>query len=628
MKITDSPASIFLKIAMILFLAVNTQAQDIPRPEYPEPQFERSKWINLNGAWDFTMQTKVDNPEENWKVTPLKFENKIIVPFTPECKLSGIGYTDFIMGVWYKRTFNIPDDWQGQRIFIRFGGVDFDSRVWINNQLVGRNVGGDVPFEYEITKAVHSTENVIVVYAYDNVLSTSQPLGKQSDEHIPWGIKYTRTTGIWQTVWLEARPQQYIKRIFVIPNLDQGAFSVIPEFSEAANGDKFEVTVTSQEGKKLTSVSAYAANGFPLLVKIPKAHPWSPQDPYLYNFEFVLKTKTALTDSVKSYAGLRKFHIEGNKFYLNNKPVFLRMVLDQGFYPDGAWTAPTDGDLKNDIILSMAAGFNSARLHQKVFEPRFHYWADKLGYLTWAEFPDWGGFRDFKDREGLLNQEHEWRQAILRDRNHPSIVAWTPFNETGKAASTDIQFYRLMVKNFYELTRALDPTRPVNTTSGYVNVVTDIFTVHDYDQNPVTFKERYSGLDPENPEKAYLEHPGMAVPYDGQPFVVDEYEGTYWLPGYTNGKFPEGEKRIPRIPRVIIGYGKTADEIIGIIKSLTDVLLNNPNISGFTYCQFTDVENEVNGVYYYDRKPKFDIKTIHDIISAPAAIENPEGPNK
>jgi len=214
---------------------------------------------------------------------------------------------------------------------------------------------------------------------------------------------------------------------------------------------------------------------------------------------------------------------------------------------------------------------------------------------------------------------HEWREAIVRDRNHPSIIAWTPFNETSGAASNNLEFYRFVVKSFYDLTHALDPTRPVNTTSGYVNVITDIFTVHDYTQDPIIFKKRYSTVDPNNPEKSYVVNPKLAVPYAGQPYVVDEYGGTGWLPDYPTLKPPEGTRDL--MGRFAIGYGKTADEVLVIVKNLTDVLLENPNISGFTYCQLTDVEGEVNGVYFYDRKPKFDIDKFRAIITAPAAIE-------
>ena len=606
---------------LLVLMSISVRAQDIPRPEHPQPQFERAKWMNLNGTWDFTMLSNIENPQESWRRKPSEFDRKIIVPFAPESTLSGIGYTDYIHVVWYKRSFQIPDDWQGQRIFVNFGAVDFDSRVWVNDQFIGRHVGGTGSFEYEITKALKKGENEIVVHSYDNVMDDRQPLGKQARPEKPrWGsITYTRVTGIWQTVWLEARPQKYIERVYIVPDPDKSEFSITPEFNGAGNGDKFEVVVSTADGKKVASISAPATDGFPLAVKVPKPRMWSPSDPFLYNVDLILRSASGTTDNVKSYAGMRKFHIEGNKFFLNNKPIFLRMVLDQGYYPDGQWTAPTDQALKNDIQLSLDAGFNSARLHQKVFEARFHYWADKLGYLTWAEFADWGGVHSFRNHEGLLIQSNEWREAIMRDRNHPSIVAWTPFNETSGAAANDLEFYRYVIKYFYDLTHALDPSRPVNTTSGYVNVYTDIFTVHDYTQDHVVFRDRYKSVDPLNPEKTWIVNPKLAVPYAGQPYVVDEYGGTGWLPDYINRKPPEGTTNL--MGRFAIGYGKTADQVLEIVKNLTDALLENPNVSGFTYCQLTDVEGEVNGVYFYDRKPKFDIRKFHDIIAAPAAVE-------
>jgi len=620
-KLPEPAGKMIHAFILLVLMSVTAIGQNMPRPEHPQPQFERTKWMNLNGTWDFTMLSNIENPQESWRRKPIEFDRKIIVPFVPESPLSGIGYTDYIHVVWYKRSFQIPDDWQGQRIFVNFGAVDFDSRVWVNDQFIGRHVGGTGSFEYEITKALKSGDNEIVVHAYDNVMDDRQPLGKQARPEKPrWGsITYTRVTGIWQTVWLEARPQKFIERVFIVPDIDKSEFSITPEFNGAGYGDKFEVIVTMPDGKKVASASAPATDGYPLTVKIPKPRLWSPSDPFLYSVDLVLKSASGIGDNVKSYAGMRKFHIEGNRFFLNNKPIFLRMVLDQGYYPDGQWTAPTDEALKNDIQLSLDAGFNSARLHQKVFEARFHYWADKLGYITWAEFADWGGVHSFRNHEGLLIQSNEWREAIIRDRNHPSIVAWTPFNETSGAAANDIEFYRYVIKNFYDLTHALDPSRPVNTTSGYVNVYTDIFTVHDYTQDHVLFRERYKSVDPLNPEKTWIVNPKLAVPYAGQPYVVDEYGGTGWLPSYTNSKPPEGTRSL--MGRFAIGYGKTADQVLEIVKNLTDALLENPNVSGFTYCQLTDVEGEVNGVYYYDRKPKFDIKKFHDIMVAPAAVE-------
>ena len=584
-KLQEPSGKLIPAMILLMVMSLSAVGQNMPRPEHPQPQFERTKWINLNGAWDFTMLSNIENPQESWRKKPTSFDKKIIVPFAPESPLSGIGYTDYIHVVWYKRSFQIPDDWQGQRIFVNFGAVDFDSRVWVNDQFIGRHVGGTGSFEYEITKALKSGDNEILVFAYDNVMDDRQPIGKQARPEKPiWGnIFYTRVTGIWQTVWLEARPQKFIERVFIVPNLDKNEFSITPEFNGAGYGDQFEVIVSMPDGKKVASASIPATEGYPLTVKIPKPWLWSPSDPFLYNVDLVLKPVSGMGDKVKSYAGMRKFHIEGNRFFLNNKPIFLRMVLDQGYYPDGQWTAPTDEALKNDIQLSLDAGFNSARLNQKVFEARFHYWADKLGYITWAEFADWGGVHGFQNPEGLFIQSNEWREAILRDRNHPSIVAWTPFNETSRAAANDIEYYRYVIKNFYDLTHALDPSRPVNTTSGYVNVYTDIFTVHDYTQDHVIFRERYQSVDPLNPEKAWIVNPQLAVPYAGQPYVVDEYGGTGWLPGYTTSKPPEGTTNL--MGRFAIGYGKTADQVLEIVKNLTDALLDNPNVSGFTYCQ-------------------------------------------
>jgi len=400
-----------------------------------------------------------------------------------------------------------------------------------------------------------------------------------------------------------------------VPDLDGKRFIVTPTLSSYDPDVKIVAKLATHEGSSVTENSARAESGVPLILNVKKPRQWSPDDPYLYNLKLQLVKGKKLIDSVDSYAGLRKFHIEDNRLYLNNKPIFLRFVLDQGFYPDGIWTAPSDTALKGDIELSMAAGFNGARLHQKVFEERFHYWADMLGYLTWGEFADWGKTHSFGNPQGTLNLEREWRDSVLRDRNHPSILAWTPLNETRGAASNNYEPYSRSVRSLYAVTKALDPTRPINDASGYVHVLTDIFTVHDYDQNPVTFKERYSTVDPAHPEDAFVRFPELSAPYLGQPYVVDEYGGTFWTKEYTGQPDKAGERRNNW------GYGKTQRQVEDRIKALTDVLLDNPNIAGYTYTQLTDVEQEVNGLYTYDRKPKFDIKRMKKIFGAPAAIE-------
>lgn len=610
------PLSRIQAAAFLMAIVLNaTGWAAMPRPEHPKPLFQREAWMNLNGPWNFAMDPNVVGIRENWQKDPAKFDQQITVPFCVESQLSGIGHTDFINAVWYRRTFERPRGWRDKRIFLHFGAVDYECRAWVNGKPVGKHYGGSVSFEFEITDAMKAGENELVVYAFDDVRSDVQPSGKQSRRRESRGVMYTRVTGIWQTVWLEARPQQFLKSVKIVPDLDRRRFVITPEVEGYKRKLQFRATLLRPGGRTVTSASAAARSGNTVVLRVRKARAWSPSDPYLYDLKLELVDNTRVIDSVSSYAGLRKFHIEGNTFYLNDKPIFLRFVLDQGFYPDGIWTAPSDAALKADIELSIAVGFNGARLHQKVFEERFHYWADKLGYLTWAEFADWGGAHSFANPQGVLNLEGEWRDAVLRDRNHPSILAWTPLNETRGAASSQYEAYSRSVYSLVAMTRALDPTRPINDASGYVHVLTDIFTVHDYDQNIETFKERYASIDPEHPEKAFVRFPEISVPYEGQPYVVDEYGGTFWTTEYTDQPEKAGRGRNSW------GYGKTAAEVEDQIKALTDVLLENPHIAGYTYTQLTDVEQEVNGVYTYDREPKFDIARLKTIFGGAAAIE-------
>ncbi len=596
--------------------AETTARADVPRPEHPKPQLFRPRWLNLNGRWDFSFDFELVGLEEKWHERPEVFQKKINVPFCPESELSGIGHTDFIPAVWYRRTFALPDDWRGLRVFLHFGGVDYECRAWVNGQEVGRHYGGTVSFEFEITGAIKRGENELVVYARDDVQSDVQPSGKQSARKESYGVHYTRTTGIWQTVWLEARPGRYIERVHVVPDLDGSRFVLTPELEGYGRDLAFAATLLSADGKVLSSARSASPGGVPVSLSVDNPRPWCPADPYLYQLRLELLAGDRVLDQVHSYAGLRKFHIEGNRFYLNDKPIFLRFVLDQGFYPDGIWTAPSDAELKADVERSMAAGFNGARLHQKVFEERFHYWADRLGYLTWGEFSDWGNLRSFRNPEGILNLEREWCEVVLRDRNHPSIVAWTPLNETAPGARQSYEAYSRSVRSLYALAHALDPTRPVNTTSGYVHVITDVFTVHDYDQDPEAFGERYSTVAPGAVEEIFIRFPELSAPYEGQPYAVDEYGGTFWTEDYARHPEMAGPRRNNW------GYGKTARQVEDQIRALTQVLLEHPHVAGYCYTQLTDVEQEVNGVYTYDRKPKFDIERLRGIFGASAAIES------
>ncbi|MFH1378006.1 MAG: glycoside hydrolase family 2 TIM barrel-domain containing protein [Planctomycetota bacterium] len=588
-------------------------SDSIPRPEHPRPDFQRDDWINLNGRWTFDF-----DPGQSGISRGLNrnegFANDIIIPYCPESRLSGVGHTDFIERLWYHRIIVIPPNWANKRILLHFGAVDFDCEAFIDGVSVGRHYGGTSSFSFNIADRVRpGGSHHLVLYVRDDARSGVQPLGKQSFLFASQGCHYTRTTGIWQTVWMEAVALTGLRGVQAIPDLDNGQFVFIPDVFEATRGNRFRVRV--YDGSVIAGESSGSAtSGVPVAVALNPAKPWSPALPFLYDVVFdVLGADGQTIDSVRSYAGLRKIHIEKNRVFLNNEPLYQRLVLDQGFYPDGIWTAPSDDALKRDIELAIAAGFNGARLHQKVFEPRFHYWADRLGYLTWGESASWGirfiagdwkrpGFkRKGTNEEAGYNWLTEWREIIQRDRNHPSIIAWTPFNETYSDADPD--FHARLIRDAYETTRALDSTRPVNDVSGYTHVVTDLWTAHHYEQSPEKLKQILS-LDSEG--RPFRNLPDREPAYSGQPYLVDEFGGIKWVPEDQRGTASGW------------GYGDAPESLEAFyvrLEGIVDAILSLPHICGYCYTQLTDVEQEQNGLYYYDRAEKFDIARIRRIFS-------------
>ena len=579
----------------------------LPRPEYPRPQFVRDEWVNLNGEWDYAFDLGDSGEERGWGTDGFQPEGKIAVPFCPECELSGVGHRDFIAAIWYRREFEAPPEWAGRRVRLNFGAVDYDCRVWVNGVPVGRHYGGSVSFGFDVTDALREGANEVVVGARDDVRSGLQPGGKQSQEFQPRGAMYWRITGIWQTVWLEPVAESHLARVQVLPDLDAGSFTVLPEVAGPTAGLTIRVSLRV-DGEVVSRVEG-SAEGPALGLPVENPRSWSPDDPFLYDLDFELCRGEDVADAVASYAGLRKVHIEGNRILLNNEPIFLRLVLDQGFYPGGLWTAPADAELRADIERSMAVGFNGARLHQKVFEERFHYWADRLGYLTWGEFADWG--MDFGKPQSVANHQREWAAAVRRDLNHPSIIAWTPYNETTHTGGDKHpEAHRRAVEETYAITKALDPTRPVNDCSGYLHVRTDIQSVHDYEQDPAVFAKRYEPVNPAEPEMAFTRFPELSTPYAGEPYVVDEYGGTWWE--------ERSDDEVPGDDRdESWGYGKRPtdlEDVYGRIAALTEVLSRHPAMAGYCYTQLTDVEQERNGLYTYDRKAKFDADRLRLIF--------------
>ena len=595
-------------------LAVVIASAALPRPEHPRPQFERAAWMNLNGEWTYQFDFGESGRDRGRELYKSKgFDAKITVPFCPESKLSGVGHTDFISAMWYHRKVSVPSGWAGKRIFLRFGAADWECETYVDGVSQGVHYGGTSSFSFDVTKALRDgREHELVVRIADHSrgrYSNGQPKGKQIYEYESNGCYYTRVTGIWQTVWLEAVAEGGLESCRIVPDLDSGSFFFTPRFvSRPEKGARVRATVKA-DGKSVATAEAPAVPGTAFFAQVRNVRAWSPDDPFLYDIDFeVVGADGRSVDAVKSYAGLRKIETRGNRLYLNDKPLYVRFVLDQGYYPDGVWTAPSDAALKKDIELSLAAGFNGARLHQKVFEERFHYWADRLGYLTWGESSSLGV--DLEDRAAARNFLTEWEEIVRRDANHPSIIAWTPLNETGYSWPSDGTEFKRFHRDCYDVTKAIDPTRPVNEASGYIHVKTDLWTVHCY-ARPATLAAELGGGTNVHVE-AWFRY--KQAPYGGQPYINDEFGGLKWIP---KGRGNYSDRTW--------GYGddiKTEEDYYRILGEEVAIMASLTNMCGWCYTQLTDVEQEQNGVYNYDRTPKFDMKRIKDIFSGRATERN------
>lgn len=586
---------------------------NIPRAEHPNPQWERETWKNLNGPWEFEFDFGCSAVERRlWEKE--RFDREILVPFCPESRLSGIGYTDFINGVAYRRNFELSQEELSGRVLLHFGAVDYEASVYVNGTLVGSHKGGYTSFCFDITKHVAPGPNTLFVAVKDDVRSGLQPKGKQAHLYASSGCDYTRTTGIWQTVWLEFVPERHIQSAKYYPDPANGKVTV----TGLVQGQGTLQLTALWEDKPVGEAALSVEDGFfTAQLDLSETHLWEPGKGGLYTLLLSFGE-----DRVKSYFGLRTAKFQGRKFLLNGKSLFQRFVLDQGFYPDGIYTAPTEEDLVKDIQLSFAAGFNGARLHEKVFEARFLYHCDRLGYLVWGEYPNWGlDHAHPLSTETYLNQ---WSEAVERDFNHPAIIGWCPFNETW--GYREEREKNALLTSLYKLTKRLDPTRPCIDSSGNYRILSEVYDIHDYDQDTQSFQARWDGLtdriretggvipaeDPffnSAPEGPSGRAPFFNQPYDDQPIFVSEYGGIRWPDDTVEGW----------------GYGNapaTPEEFFARYKGLTEALLNNPEIFGFCYTQLYDVEQEVNGLYTYGRAQKFDISLIQKINQQKAAIED------
>ena len=579
----------------------------VPRPEYPRPQFVRDSWMNLNGLWDFLFDFGNSGLDrELWKdenldlaIASSPMPTSITVPFCPESRLSGIGYTDWIAAVWYRRTFTLTPDMTAGRIVLHFGAVDYHSAIWINGEKAGEHTGGYSSFELDITALAREGENTVTVYAEDNNRSGHQPQGKQSTKYYSHTCSYTRTTGIWQTVWLEFTPKEAISYVKITPFiLDSKA--VIE--AETVGGR----TVTAEafyNGESVGKASAAVSYGRAHIeLPVSELHLWDVLKPELYDLVLTLDSG----DTIKSYFGMRSVEVKPDALYINGRPVFMRTVLDQGFNPEGIYTAPSDEFLKHDIELSMELGMNGARLHQRVFEERFLYWADHLGYICWGEYANGSVLNDARGVGYFLP---EWMETVRRDYSHPAIIGWCPQNESYWAHDVNPICQRI----FYSVTKEMDPYRPVIDASGGVHFLGDMYDIHDYEQDPAKLKANFDRM---VEEPGFIHNPIHQEQlrqnvYAGQPIWVSEYGGTFWNPDEPGGW----------------GYGstpKSEEDFAQRYAGLTTALMQNPRVCGFCYTQLTDIEQEQNGLYKYDRSRKFGDK-VYEIINAAntqtAAIE-------
>ena len=544
-----------------------------PRPEYPRPRLRRPDWINLNGEWEFGAGSRP------------AFDRHIVVPFCAESQLSGIGEIPGDV-VWYRRRFDAP---KAERLALHFGAVDYRATVWVNDRELARHEGGHTPFSVEVTEALRARDNVLVVRAEDPLEDKTVPRGKQFWGRRPEGIFYTPTTGIWQTVWLEPLPARHIRALRINPDLAAGAV----DFELDADG-RAELDA-SLDGEVVGRWSGLAGRG---RIGLERVVPWHPGSPRLYELEArLLDPEGKTVDRVQTYLGLRAVETRDGRFWLNGEPFVQRLVLDQGYFPGGLLTTPDDDSLRRDIELAKSLGFNGARKHQKVEDPRWLYWADRLGFLVWDEMPSFQAYSP-RAEERLAA---EWADVVRRDRDHPSVVAWVPANESFGLQEIEASVRSRFLVRLYQLTRELDVTRPVVSNDGWEHSLTDLCTLHDYSR-PAEVARRYRSL-----EGALDGIVSGHAPYNpgfefrGEPLLVTEFGGLQ-LAG--SGGW---------------GYGQLTggDQLLRAYRGLVEGLMARGPVEGFCYTQLTDVEQERNGLLTFGRVPKVDPGLVRPITETP-----------
>lgn len=583
---------------------------------HPRPQLQRSQWTSLNGTWKFTYD---DEGRYTHPGDISTWNQYIQVPFAPESIQSGIHDRGFHPNCWYEREFEVFPN--GDRVLLHFGAVDYRARVWVNGQFLMDHEGGHTPFSIDITSVLSlSGHQTVTVWAEDDPHDLAKPRGKQDWQREPHSIWYPRTSGIWQTVWLEQVPQTYIDRLKWTPHFERWEIG-FEAFLAGQTQPEMQLKVRLTAGNQLLVNDTYEVLNNEIHRRIALSDPgiddyrnellWSPEKPTLIDAQIQLWCQGQLVDEVISYTAMRTVSIQRDRFMLNGQPYYLRLVLDQGYWENTLMTAPSDEALRQDVELAKQMGFNGVRKHQKIEDPRYLYWADVLGLMVWEEMPSAYRFTP-KAVERLTK---EWTEVIKRDASHPCVVVWVPFNESwGVPDLTATPAHQHCVQALYHLTKTLDPTRPVIGNDGWESTATDILAIHDYDTRPLSLAKRY-GSEVKLSDLFDRQRPGGRVltldgyPHQGQPIMLTEFGGI----AYTQ----------PEAAHQTWGYARSHN--ISEFQLQYTALLQTVNkvemFSGFCYTQLTDTFQEANGLLYADRTPKFPIEAI---ASATLGRGNPD----